>query len=1325
MITHSTNTHTASFATGALESTFYRVLIQAGTCTEYSTSFYIRALPTGAAPTVENLDPDDLYCLGEEVNLLAKSNYLATQDAISNSSGDFDQGQLNTQDMNSWLVDGNPGGFTAGGNAVKPRNWSGTNNHNFGGIEYDSQDKKFTIAYGNYYEVDKFNNPIYEGNIPTTLESPIMDLTDAETASLDFDQAFYFAINDIAIIEISTDGGLTYQTLRVMHAQGDPVTTWFTAGTAESVAGSTATQYNFNTDNTSISLADYLRETRVRIRWSFTGTSDRSVWAMDNIFVNKKVYVETELEWTEGIGNPEEEPIETGTTEVPITFVPDTPGVHDYGGTALVNGCRTYGEEGTGLITINVSSSYAGEDIIYTSEECGRNKVQLNAYDNTKTANENIEKGAFSTPASGCRKCDAPGTGDIGEWSWAGATPSCTDVSFSPNINDPDAIFTAGPGTYTLTWTVNGCSNDIEVTIANCDKVDFDGTDDYVDFNDNFDLTGAFSLEVWVKPISINGTRTILSKRDSNYSGSALGYDLKIKDGTVSFNWDKSGTLSSSPHKITTNRWYHIALTHSGSGEYRLYIDGIFMKLVAGGSPGDNVNKAILGAMDNNLTGMPVNYFNGWMEELRIWKVALTPEQLRFMMNQHIKKADANKVVGEIIPLNIPNLDWNNLVGYYRMDNIGCGNLLPYNDGTNYIGVNGKLNNITTPQENTAPLPYESNNGGVWHNRNTWDTNSDRYWTFPHDTGINGAHIEWNIAVQNNNIISNNNNIKLLGLFSETETLLEMEGVSNNTGDELRISHYLQLNGIIDLEGESQLIQPEGSIAVGTGHIERDQQGTASSFNYNYWGSPVVQSYGRPDYKVNEVLFDGSTIGTGKWKIIDFGNSYWWADNKDIQSPIKISNYWINTFRKKTANQYSEWERIGSNTAIKIGEGFTMKGTKDVHISEGKLQNYTFKGFPNNGNIYLNGLSTDQNYLIGNPFPSAIDGDQFIKDNASSTSHNSKINFNGVLYFWDHFANKTHILADYIGGYAARVINVGVAAAATDYRINSTGESSTDYFNNQDRIPQRYIPVGQGFFINTVMDPSLGNVTSINPEGILFKNSQRKFALEGTSDSQFLKPEYPTKGKNQEEEEEKSKVIRLNFRSPLGFNRPLAIATDKNATNGFDIGYDAPLNDNFPEDMYWLINSREFVIQGVSNYNLNQEFPLGIHLKEKGEIKIEIGGLENVSQDLNIIIKDSVSNKYHNLRISPFKIELEAGKILGRFALVFEDKTELELPDESEEEEEEEEEEQSSNPGTTKPEPTLPEMVVGIGDPNVFYMDNSRELVVENPEQQLITKITL
>jgi hypothetical protein len=35
------------------------------------------------------------------------------------------------------------------------------------------------------------------------------------------------------------------------------------------------------------------------------------------------------------------------------------------------------------------------------------------------------------------------------------------------------------------------------------------------------------------------------------------------------------------------------------------------------------------------------NYFNGWMDELRIWKVELT-EQIRQMMNQEIQNNGGN-----------------------------------------------------------------------------------------------------------------------------------------------------------------------------------------------------------------------------------------------------------------------------------------------------------------------------------------------------------------------------------------------------------------------------------------------------------------------------------------------------------------------------------------------------------------------------------------------------------------------------------------------------------------------------------------------------------
>ena len=85
-----------------------------------------------------------------------------------------------------------------------------------------------------------------------------------------------------------------------------------------------------------------------------------------------------------------------------------------------------------------------------------------------------------------------------------------------------------------------------------------------------------------------------------------------------------------------------------------------------------------------------------------------------------------------------------------------------------------------------------------------------------------------------------------------------MEGDPGESGNELFISHYFKLNGVIDLNGESQLVQPEGSILeeTSTGYLDRDQQGTANSFNYNYWTSPVslTGASNNSGFKIDKVL---------------------------------------------------------------------------------------------------------------------------------------------------------------------------------------------------------------------------------------------------------------------------------------------------------------------------------------------------------------------------------------------------------------------------------------------------------------------------------------
>ena len=77
----------------------------------------------------------------------------------------------------------------------------------------------------------------------------------------------------------------------------------------------------------------------------------------------------------------------------------------------------------------------------------------------------------------------------------------------------------------------------------------------------------------------------------------------------------------------------------------------------------------LIGTDTANLLTTPlhINHFNGAIQEVRIWDVALSQTQIREMMNQQIEQ-NGSDVKGSVIPLNISGgLLWSNLLGYYPL----------------------------------------------------------------------------------------------------------------------------------------------------------------------------------------------------------------------------------------------------------------------------------------------------------------------------------------------------------------------------------------------------------------------------------------------------------------------------------------------------------------------------------------------------------------------------------------------------------------------------------------------------------------------------------
>lgn len=784
----------------------------------------------------------------------------------------------------------------------------------------------------------------------------------------------------------------------------------------------------------------------------------------------------------------------------------------------------------------------------------------------------------------------------------------------------------------------------------------------------------AFTISAWVKSTPSASTRTIMAK------GTKLQLRLNSANNIEVMVDDDITPRFISNMVLDVGKWHNVTFVYS-SGTVFLYIDGILDSSVQGvNPPTPNYNRFSIGAVyvDKSLINNP---FLGEIDEVYVWDQGLSQDQVRYLMNQEVEKVTGDLVNGKALPQASPsneitNIPWSTLRAYYDFNTFYGTTVEGFTDNRNFLRIKylDKTKTITGTQ--TAPLPYVSLADGLWGDAATWVNSVVQ--NLPNALGLDGTTmVNWNIVETSHDITSGDRDITVLGLKNNLGKIT-IEGTldlvsGTGTGHGLRVSHYLKLDGEINLAGESQLVQDEGSILdeKSGGYLDKNQQGTASGYNYNYWSSSVgpitafgaatgVASQNLP-FSVKGNMLDGNA-GT-----IQFQPAYYAAD-LEVNAPpnLIVSSYWLYKFYGKDDDYNSWFPLINENSPLESGEGYTMKGTsKSAAITSN--QNYKFRGKPYNGTITLNLKRDDSIFavplvnvarLIGNPYSSAIDANEFILDNINGTINNeigrNAVNvFNGALYFWHHFSGATHYLAEYVGGYATYTLMGGVEAYSTDSLINN----STPLVGG-GKIPERYIPANQGFFVITALPSSIsGTTTTVEGGEILFKNSQRVFIKEGSAGtfdgSLFFKGSKKANAKQIRETRDEKAKIRLQFSSPKGYIRQLLVGVAENATNHFDIGYDAPAADVNKEDMFWIFDGAKFVIQAVDNFNTEQELPLGVKIAKAGLITIKIDELENMDENISLHIKDKLTGETHNISQKYFEINLEAGQYLDRFALIF------------------------------------------------------------------------
>jgi hypothetical protein len=769
-------------------------------------------------------------------------------------------------------------------------------------------------------------------------------------------------------------------------------------------------------------------------------------------------------------------------------------------------------------------------------------------------------------------------------------------------------------------------------------SVYFDGLVDYVDMEDALDVNpSGFTISAWIKrDAADSGTKSIVSKRNIPFT---TGYDLTIQDNNKIRMYWKNGTnqVLYSSASIPNDEWHHIAAVYDGAKLY-IYIDGVLDNSASKTAPIDTDESFYIAAAGKN---SPTQHFRGNIDEVRVWDTNLSLSQLRFIMNQEIMDNDTF-VAGKIMPITISKNDiatipWSKLAGYYPMSVYTYTNT----EDSSGNGHQGALRNLNTVDRQTAPLPYKSSANGDWDLDPTWLNGSVQ--TTPGGKSIvnSSTFINWNIVETSHNITMDNSstpsgNRSLLGLFVNSNKVSVSGDNSTKKGFGLTITHYLKLNGKIDLQGESQLIQTNKSDLdiSSSGSLEKDQQGTKDLFTYNYWSSPVGDtstSSNNTNYTVSSIFKDGTNTSS-PLNINFVTNSY----DGIAGSPITIADYWIWKFANQPDDTYSAWQHVRSTGSLTPGEGFTMKGVSNTSGNVSLEQNYVLNGKPNNGDITLP-LTAGNDYLIGNPYASAIDAHAFIMENAPTIEGAG--NTTGTLYFWEHWGGGSHNLSDYQGGYAT--YNLAGAVPAVAFGVADPDVDQSELIGT--KLPGRYIPVGQGFF-----------VVGENTGTIRFNNNQRVFKTEATSASTFMRSDSASSSSEDSEEDVDTRMkIGLKFNSINTYTRKILVTADENATMGYDWGYDAELYDIQAEDMYWLVNEGKYVIQGVNDFNLETVLPLGVHTTEDGSNMISIDKLENIPNTMDVYVHDIQLGIYHNLKEGEYSFTCQAGVHLGRFEIVF------------------------------------------------------------------------
>lgn len=425
-----------------------------------------------------------------------------------------------------------------------------------------------------------------------------------------------------------------------------------------------------------------------------------------------------------------------------------------------------------------------------------------------------------------------------------------------------------------------------------------------------------------------------------------------------------------------------------------------------------------------------------------------------------------------------------------------------------------------------------------------------------------------------------------------------------NSDNAVSITDWVNIDatGELVLDNAASLIQSNNITNTGAGNMRMDRDVNIKRLDYVYWSSPVTS-------------FLSSAISPG--------------------SPTNLIWKWTPTI----SGNAGTW--VNGNETMALGKGYIVRGPNSYTST---LQNFTatFVGTPNNGDISIPisrgnytsaatyqvcatctpATNLDDNWnLVGNPYPSAIDANDFMTSNT---------NIDGYIKLWTHGTLPDSATADPF--YEGFVYNYTISDYITYNHLGTL--PSPDGFDG-------YIAAGQGFFVSMLDGgPATQNLN--------FTNALRSNTYDN---GQFYR-----NTNNSATSNEKHRIWLDIINTTNNSSMTALIGYADGASNSRDRLYDAETDNKVTLNLFSLIDDVKFAIQGRQTpFDDNDVVPLGFRAPSNGIYSIGIKSIDGLFETTAqaIFLHDLELNIIHDLRSMPYSFQANEGTNNNRFNLIF------------------------------------------------------------------------